>query len=171
MAQYNIYQLKQYANKFLQDNYSMELEAPLRLNGRMKTTCGWFKHTKYGDGRDIPKCVELNRFFVENNEPTVVLDVLRHELVHYALFMQRKPYKDGHFMFENELKRLGIVSQKTINKYTIESKPKNMYIYKCSCCGHEYKRHRALPNGGRGCTCGRPCNGSLIDMGRKLVTA
>lgn len=168
---YNIYQLRQYANKFLKDVYGMELSIPLQLNGRMQRTCGWFRHTRYRDGRDIPNCIELNKFFVENNEPTTVLDVLRHELVHYALFMQKKPYRDGDYVFESELKRLGIVSQKSIDKYIIVSKPKNVQVYQCAECGTQFKRQRALANGGRNhrCTCAK--KGRLIDLGKRLVTA
>lgn len=169
MTTYNIYQLKQYANKFLKETYGMTLGIPLQLNGRLQKTCGWFRARRYRDGRKEPICIELNKFFVENNEPQVVLDVLRHELVHYVLFMQNKPNSDGHPVFENELKRLGIVSQRTIDKYTIQSKPKNMSVYKCESCGHEYKRQRALPNGGRNHRC--TCKGKLLDMGKRLVTA
>jgi SprT-like protein len=167
---YNIYQLKAYANKFLKENYNMTLTVPLQLNGRMKRTCGWFKHMKYKDGRREAKCIELNKYFVENNEPTIVLDVLRHELVHYALFMQGRPNSDGHPVFENELRRLGVVSQSTIDKYDIESKPVKIQIYQCANCNTVYKRQRSLPNGGRNYCCGN-CKGSLIDIGKRLVKA
>lgn len=166
---YNIYQLRQYANKFLKENYDMELAVPLDLNGRMKTTCGWLRSRRFASGRNTPIKIELNKFFVENNEPTVVLDVLRHELVHYVLCAQGKPYSDGHPVFENELKRLKIVSQSTIDKYKIESKPVSMSVYECLDCGREYKRQRALPNGGRNHSC--HCNGNLLDKGKKVVNA
>lgn len=168
MVTYNIYQLKQYAKKWLKDNYDLELVVPLQLNGRMQRTCGWFKYFRSGK----PSKIELNKFFVENNEPVLVLDVLRHELVHYALFMQGKPHGDGHPVFENELKRLGIVSQDTIDKYMIVSKPKNYIIYKCIMpnCGQEYKRQRKLQGDGAFHRCGK-CGGTLKNMGKKLVTA
>lgn len=166
------YQLERYAEKFLMDNYGMTLTVPLRLNGRLRTACGRFVYTKYRDGRpSTPKIVELNKYFFENNEPAVVLDVLRHELVHYALFMQGKPHNDGHPTFERELKRLGVVSQKTIDKYEIQSKPVNYNIYECQKCGHEYKRQRALPNGGRNHRCGGSCKGELIHKGKKLIAS
>lgn len=169
MTTYNIYQLRQYANKFLKDNYNLDLVVPLQLNGRMQRTCGWFRHYR---GWNRPTCIELNKFFVENNEPTLVLDVLRHELVHYAQYMLQRPYRDGQVGFENELKRLGIVSQSTIDKYTIVSKPQNRHVYECADCGHEYHRQRALPNGGRGYSCGKKtCKGHLIDKGKILVMA
>lgn len=166
------YQLEKYAEKFLKDNYNMKLLVPLKINGRLRTTCGRFVYTKYVNSNkpSVPKSVEINKYFLENNEPAVVLDVLRHELVHYALFMQGKPHKDGHPVFENELKRLGIVSQDTIDKYSIKSKPVKIRIYECVNCGHKYKRQRALAYGGKYHRCGY-CEGKLIDKGRIKVVS
>ena len=160
------YQLKKYAEKFLAETYGMKLTVPLELNGRLKRACGRFVY--YVRSRQ-PKSVEMNKFFVENNEPVVVLDVLRHELVHYALFMQGKPHSDGHPVFENELKRLGVVSQKTIDKYTIESKPVKIQFYECADCKAEFRRQRALANGGRNHRCS--CGGRLIDKGKKVMAS
>jgi SprT-like protein len=160
-----MYQLKMYADKFLKDTYGMDLIVPLELNGRLNTTCGRFISTRNRrDGSVRPKIVELNKTFVQNNEPVVVLDVLRHELVHYALFMQGKPNSDGHPVFENELKRLGIVSQKTIDQYQIASKKQ---VYACSDCSNTWKMARKLRNNGKYHKC--QCGGSLIDKGRQLV--
>lgn len=161
------YQLKMYAKKFLNDTYGMNLTIPVQLNGRLKRTCGRFKYRQWIDGRKEPVCIELNKYFVENNKPVVVLDVLRHELVHYALFMQNKPNKDGHPVFENELKRLGIVSQNDINKYNIASKHIKIQIYQCADCDNVFERQRALANGGRYHRCS--CGGRLIDKGKKVV--
>lgn len=162
--QLSVYQLKMYANKFLKDNYGIELIVPLELNGRLKTTCGRFISRRYYDGRTEPKVVELNKTFVESNEIVVVLDVLRHELVHYALFMQGKPNNDGHPVFENELKRLNIVSQESIDQYKIASKKQ---IYSCANCKSEFKMTRKLRYNGKYHKC--DCGGSLIDRGRKVV--
>jgi SprT-like protein len=169
MVTYNIYQLKAYAQKWLMDNYGLELTVPLRINSRMQRTYGWFKHKR---NRKEPVCVELNKFFVENNEPYVVLDVLRHELVHYAMYMLDKDYKDYSYGFEKELSRLGIINQERINKriyeHEIVNKPKTKHIYQCANCNHEYKRGRALAkNRSYSCSCG----GKLLDMGKRLVTS
>lgn len=166
MVTYDIYQLKNYAKKFLKDNYNLDLVVPLSLNGRMQRTCGWFKYTRSGQ----PVSIELNKFFVENNDPTTVLDVLRHECIHYALFMQGKPNKDGHPVFENELNRLGVVSQKTINKYDIESKPRKQTInmYKCVDCDNNWNLKRALKHNGAMHKCG--CGGKIAYLGKKSIT-
>lgn len=168
MFMYNIYQLENYAKKFLKETYNMDLAIPLQLNGRLKTTCGRFMYKRSKiDGSTQASRVELNKYFVENNEPSVVLDVLKHELVHYALFEKGKPNSDGHPVFERELKRLGIVSQSTINKYTIKSKPVNINIYECKDCKYEYKIRKALPNNGIYHKC--KCGGSLDNKGKKLI--
>lgn len=155
------YQLKQYANKFLMETYGMKLSVPLEINGRLKKACGrfvWLKKDRQ------PKVVEMNKDFVENNEPQMVLDVLKHELVHYALFMKNIPHSDGDAPFERELRRLGIVSQNTINKYKIASK---MQIYKCASCKKEHPMTRRLTNNGKNHRC--KCGGGLIDIGKKVV--
>jgi SprT-like protein len=159
----SVYQLKMYANKFLKDNYGMELTVPLELNGRLKTACGRFVY--YRNSR-TPKKVELNKVFAQNNEPTVVLDVLRHELVHYALFMQGKPHSDGQPCFENELKRLGVVSQKTIDQYKIASR---VQVYGCTRCTNEYQMTRRLKHNGKYHSC--KCGGDLVDKGHQLVVS
>ena len=163
---YTINQLEKYANKFLQDNYNMKMEIPLRLNGRLKSTCGWFK---YRPAKKEAVCVELNKYFVEKNEPSMVLDILRHELVHYALFAKGKPHCDGDTYFENELNRLGIVSQSTINKYNIKSKPVTISIYKCKECSYEFKKRRALSSDGRYHRCG--CGGNLESLGKRVTAS
>ena len=165
---YNVHQLTGYAKKFLKETYNLELTVPIELNGRMSKTCGWFKHARNRvTGEGTPVKIEMNRFFVENNDPVTVLDVLRHELVHYALYIQKKPHTDGHPIFERELKRLGIVSQSTIDKYEIKSKPVRMNEYKCDKCGIIHQKKRALPNEGRGYGCS--CGGKIISLGKVLV--
>lgn len=164
------FQLEKYADKFLKDNYDMTLDIPLQLNSRLRTTYGWFKFRRI-NGKNIPSKIELNKFFVENNDAVTVLDVLRHELVHYALCVKEKPFSDGNRYFEGELKRLGVVSQNTIDNYEIKSKPSSVVVYKCVSCDQQYKRNRALPNDGRNHHC-KACGvekGKLTNIGRVLV--
>lgn len=151
--------LTKYANDFLKENYDMHLIVPLKINGRLKTTIGRFRY--YGGTERKPISVELNKFFVENNDMDIVKNVLKHELVHYALYMQGKPDSDGHPVFENELKKLGVVSQSTIQNYEITYKPKTIVVYTCNDCKYEHKRKRALKNNGRYHYCN--CGGSLTE--------
>lgn len=155
------YQLKMYAEKFLRETYGLTLNCPLKLNGRLQTCKGRFV---YSNNPRMPKRVEINKLFFENNEPNIVLDVLRHELVHYALFMLGKPYKDGDYYFERELKRLGVVSQSTINQYSIVAK---RHVYLCTSCKREHHVTRRLKHNGIYHNC--KCGGELLDRGKRMV--
>lgn len=166
----NINELKAYSNSFLKSTYGIELSVPLKINNRLKTTCGRFRYQiNRVTGETKPVAVEMNGFFVSNNRIDVVLDVLKHELVHYALYTLGKPHSDGHPVFERELKRLGIISQSTIDRYQIKSKPVNVNVYKCndSNCGKEYTTKRALSNNAMYHRC--KCGSRITHLGRKLV--
>ena len=158
------YQLEKYAEKFLKDNYQLKLSIPLRINGRLKTTQGRFIHYKMSNR---PVAIELSKYLVENNEPSNVLDVLRHELVHYALFTKGMPFADGHPTFERELKRLGVISQETIGSYGIKFKPSNIHNYQCSDCNYVFRRKRQLPHKGAYSRCS--CGGGLNYRGKELI--
>lgn len=166
-----VHTLRQFAREWLKDTYQMDLEIPLEINARLKTTYGCFRYTIVkATGGTKPKAIHLNKFFVENNNLESVVDVLKHELVHYALFMQGKPHSDGDYYFEKELKRLNVVSQETINKkYDIKSKKikKTVHLYKCMECDKTHTRGRALSNGGRYHQC--ICGGKLLDRGKQVV--
>lgn len=166
----NINEMKKFSQTFLKTTYGIDMEIPLTINNRLKTTCGRFRYKiNRRTGATSPLAVEMNGFFVKNNTKDVVVDVLKHELVHYALFTLGKPHSDGHPVFERELKRLGVVSQSTIDQYTIKSKPRNVNVYKCvdNGCGKEYQTLRALSNNGiyHRCKCG--CK--IQHLGKKLI--
>ena len=169
MMTLTVYQLRRFANDWLNKTYGISLETPLDINGRLKTTYGRFLYKKFRDGRTEAKAVELNKFFVENNEREVVLDVLKHELVHYALFTLGKPCNDGDPYFEGELKRLNIISQTTVGQHAITNKKitKTTHHYKCRDCGKNHQVKRALKNGGIYHRC--KCGGHLKDNGKHAI--
>lgn len=159
------YQLKTYADKFLNETYGVKLTVPLKLNGRLKTSKGRFIWSRKSR---TPKAVELNKEFVEHNKPEIVLDVLKHELVHYALFIKGVPHSDGQAPFERELRRLGVVSQSTIDRYSIASK---MQVYICNSCGREHTFTKRLRDNGVNHRCKCSQKGRLIDGGKRLVVS
>ncbi|AKQ08384.1 hypothetical protein PQE66_gp069 [Bacillus phage PBC2] len=159
----SIMQMKRFADKFLMETYGMKLNIPLKLNGRLASTKGRFIY--YSGDERRPLRIEMNKVFVQHNDVKMVLDVLKHELVHYVLYMKRLPHSDGDKVFEDELKRLGVVSQKTINKYDIARK---VQLYQCKSCGENFKRSRKLPNNGNNHRC--PCGGKLLYRGKRVMT-
>lgn len=105
-------ELNKVADEFLREEFQMELDIPIKINGRLTRSLGRFvikysRHTKqYSDMYiDLAK-----RMVMHKGNRDVAIDVLKHELVHYALFSKGEPYRDGNPHFESTLRRLGITS-------------------------------------------------------------
>ncbi|WP_240339790.1 SprT-like domain-containing protein [Halobacillus ihumii] len=96
-------QLFEAAEKFLFDNFGMAIEVPIEINKRLKSTFGYFQFSG-----NQPKKISMSYEFVKNQPNKIVLDVLYHECVHYALFMQGKPFHDGDVTFKRTVDRLGV---------------------------------------------------------------
>lgn len=155
--------LEKFSNMFLSKFYQMELTIPVVVNGRLTRTMGRFKYrVRNSDGYKTPISIELSKYFVKNNDSTTIFQVLKHELVHYALFMKDEPNSDGHPHFENELKRLGVVSQDTIHHLNIKVKPANQVVYQCLDCKSKFKRRRRLSHDGKYHRCS--CDGKLKNI-------
>lgn len=128
--------LTQYSNTFLGYNYGITLDVPLKFNARFKNGLGRFSYTH--DTRDntiTTKCIELNKTFVESNPNKTIYAVLRHELIHYALYRLGLPFADGTPVFEAELKKHDAPSQSDMQKLasSIKCRKVTVYTYKCGC--------------------------------------
>ena len=121
--------LKKYAESFLRKNYNLSLEIPLLINNRLRSTLGSFNRNYKGD----KACeIELSGQLVKYATKDVILDTLKHELIHYALFVLNKPFHDGDEYFENELKRLEVSGTETcyVGIHT---------VYNCPKCARKYE--------------------------------
>lgn len=122
--------LQKIGNSFLKINYGLELKQPIRINNRLRNALGRFIH--YLDG-DKNKCyVELAGKTFNYGTEEIILDVLKHELIHYALYMLNKPHYDGHPIFENELKKHNVSSTNTISDLG------EFYKLRCNSCNYEW---------------------------------
>lgn len=117
--------LTDFANNWLQKTYGIQLEIPIEIRSSLKRTLGYFQHKQ---NKKEPIKIALAAKLFTHYSKEAVYDVLKHELVHYALYMLDKPYTDGHPYFERELKRLGVSST-----HTYEAKG-FYHIYRCSSC-------------------------------------
>lgn len=148
MCQITMSELENYANEFLNKNYNMSLNVPLVVNGRLKKTYGRFRYTiNRVTGATKEVSVELNKTFIIHNSKEAVFNVLRHELIHFALFKLNKPFDDGQSYFENELKKHNTYSQYDINmmEVKLKSQYKKYYSYECNC--GESKTTKNITNG------------------------
>lgn len=75
--------------------------------------------------------MDLAKRLFENYDEETIEGVIKHELCHWALCKQGKPFDDGHPVFEAELVRVGAPSTKQI---TFKGK---LYTAGCKKCQKE----------------------------------
>ena len=116
------------ADRFLWENYRDILVVPIEIEEDFIFEEGAFECT-----RKSPRRILIAEFVMIFADDDVVLDVLRHELVHYALHRRKEPFADGHPHFESELERHGIASSGStmIGIY---------HLYECTAC------HKEIPH-------------------------
>lgn len=112
----NIYEVKVLARELAQEHWGMKLNIPVVENGRLTRSLGLFYYDYDQNDRKkiIPLRIEIAKRLLKNYERETIVGVLKHELCHWALGVQGKPFNDGHPVFENELKRVGASSTFTI---------------------------------------------------------
>lgn len=127
MTQLTLAELTEIARQFLRDEYGMALEIPIIRNGRLRTSLGRFIESVENE----PLRIEMSKKALKYASKAILVDILKHECVHYALCAKGEPNDDGHPHFEAELKRLGISNnyENTCAEYVGE-----VYVYKCLQC-------------------------------------
>lgn len=117
-------ELKLYASQFLKNTYDIDIDVPVKINHRLRSTYGRFVLRQ---GK--PYSIEIASFVMDYADAPVILDILRHECIHYALFKKKLPYKDKDKLFKQELLRHATSRTRTlkIGKY---------YLYICKSCAN-----------------------------------
>lgn len=128
VEQIKLQQLKEIAQQFIKNEYNMELDIPIKINGRFKTTLGSYRETYAGK----PVQIDIAKRLLQYADERVTAGVIKHELVHFALKKLNKPYKDGDEYFERELERLKLPS--SVNKERSIQYVGEKYVFKCKKC-------------------------------------
>lgn len=131
---------------FLKKNFNLELNVPIMINPRLTSTYGrfiWYgskrnNRPKYLIEKDV---IEIQKNFILvamiAGELEAVMEVLRHELVHYALFTLGRDYRDGDSDFEKTLAELNVGSSARTHKSKSSGKfSRQLQIlvrFKCNC--------------------------------------
>lgn len=103
-----IQNIEDFSIKFMKDNFDIDFNIPIIIDGRMERKLGTFFY-KYDPFNEIrrPVKIKLNKSFVLNalimDSFYIVEDVLKHELCHYGLFVKGLPHQDGEETFEKML--------------------------------------------------------------------
>lgn len=121
------------ARKFLAENFGLTLEIPIRISKRMKSKLGAFQ-IKYQKQQVVSKEIVMSHTFLVNNSREIILDVLYHECVHYALYTLKKPYRDSDREFTETLEHLGIAKTRSY-KYKGQA-----YLYECRKCSYQFTK-------------------------------
>ena len=149
-------ELTRHAEDFLVDNYGLTLDIPIVINNRLRSTLGSFVHS----GNE-PVCIEIGGQVIKYGADEAILDILRHELIHYALSTLGKPFDDGHPYFEAELRKHSVASTGTnlIGLY---------YAANCAACGEivvsKYKSLLDKPDE----YSSRCCNAEVLPVGIRI---
>lgn len=154
----NTIEMKRFANEWLLDNYNLTLDIPIEINNRLSRSLGRFMvqvNRLTGEHKAIK--IDMNGKFVRHNKRDEILMTLKHELVHYAMFTLGKPYRDGDYAFEKELKRLNLTSNHYMNIERNIVTPRHRY--ECVECGQKIARNRRINVSYKQYVCG--CGGDL----------
>lgn len=127
------FELTQIANDFLV-NYDMELTIPIQFNTRLKKVLGRFISSRKAG----PIKIEMSVDFIQSHPKEHIIDVFKHELVHYALCHKGLPFDDGHPVFERELLKHSI---KSTHSYEYLGE---VHRYTCEQCNKTFDRKRKL---------------------------
>ena len=123
-------------NNWLKDNFGMTIQVPVKANGRLSRTLGRYIHSYDG----TPVSIELSKNLL-NAGYEQAFATLKHELVHYALHVSNKPYRDNDRYFIQTCNDLGVHLSGT------QSVPMKRHIYNCSTCGVTTTMRRKYKSG------------------------
>ena len=116
------------------------LEVPrLVWNSRLRTSAGRFIPGSRKFWIEYPPVIELASYLLEEpNFEELILDTLGHEMIHYWLWVRRRPY--GHTdEFWVKMKAMGVSRYNSVPRL----RPYR-YIYICQGCSKEFPARRVL---------------------------
>lgn len=116
------------------------LEAPvLRWNSRLRASAGRFIPGSRKYFRDLPPVIEIASYLqTEGNAAELIEDTMAHEMIHYWLWIRRRPY--GHTgEFWDKMTLMGVSRYNPVPR----TRPYR-YVYGCRGCATEYKARKRL---------------------------
>lgn len=95
--------------------WGMDLDIPIKINNRLTRTYGRYiyRYIRNKKGKVVgyePDRIEVSGESFNNFTRLSMLDLLKHELCHWACMSMGKSSSDGTVFFESELRRIGSTS-------------------------------------------------------------
>lgn len=116
-------ELTRLAKKFLFEHYGIRLAIPVQRNNRLRST-----HGRFIIKNNRPEAIELAGYLLTFGARSVIIGVLKHECIHYALYVQGRDHRDGSIPFERELEKHDAPKTRTL-------KVGRYYSFTCDGCG------------------------------------
>ena len=116
------------------------LDAPvLSWNSRLRSSAGRFIPGRRKFFKQEPPTIELASYLLEEQQARdLIYDTLAHEMIHYWLWVRRKPY--GHSAeFYTKMREMGVSRYNTVPR----TRPFR-YVYQCGGCRKEFPTKRRL---------------------------
>lgn len=122
------YEFKKFVNSLMEEIWDDEVEIPILMSNRLKTTFAYFCHT--AKGRIAKNLTFSNDLICGDYNLDTVVGIVKHELAHYKLFKDGSNFfGDGDFAFESELRRIGGPGINSIMRHAGK-----YHISICKCC-------------------------------------
>lgn len=118
------------------------MEAPVLVwNSRLRTSAGRFIPGSRKFWKENPPQIEIASYLLEEEKAhALVYDTLAHEMIHYWLWLRRRPY--GHTPeFLSKMKAMGVSRYNTVPR-----KRPVKYIYQCLGCQKQFPARKKLGN-------------------------
>lgn len=122
------------ANEWLQEKFEISLNIPIKANGRLKRSMGRFR---YRISSNEPINIELAKDALKNGYDTT-WEILKHELVHYALCVQGRPFSDNDEDFIETCDELRVIRQGDLKL------KRKRVVMECTNCGYEWIQSRKI---------------------------
>ncbi len=112
--------------------FNKKLTIPIKINKRLRRTSAWFVYYEDKNKNQKPY-IEISQNII-NQSIYVIADTLAHELAHYYLYLNKKPFDDNDIEFKTLVFQKGISeSNTTIIENGIIKYEYSQYVSKCTC--------------------------------------
>ena len=152
-------------NQLNEEHFNYELDPPdFFWNSRMRASAGRFTPNRSTKNGLIPARIEVARYLIfEQNSKELIKDTIGHELIHYWLWLMRKPY--GHTPeFRKKMQEMGV------SRYNIiESYRPYKHVFECIGCKTEFFFRRRFSKKLACAACCDQLNGGTFDSRFRLV--
>lgn len=110
--------------------------------------------------------IEINKKYFDERGMEELIGIIKHELCHYHLHLEKRGYQHRDADFRQLLKLVGGPRFCTPLEESAKNKSKKLCRYQCKKCGHLYTRKKRI-NTDR-YVCGK-CKGKLILLQEVLI--